>query len=901
MSLLTNLPSVSEAIGAALISDTVDNKWDSLAVSLNGKWADPFFDATTYRSGVHVQRAFILPKVSSLGAWTGLLCAYVGNAETQYHLDFPADSGNSPYIATQAATYPTGFITAIPIDMTLDSIALGTVQILNTSFVDESGAAMVPFSDAGKNKDGTTGVDSDDWLNPSVQLLTEQGAAGLTLILFPRVYYDETPDLDPVGSYAKVAAYIWNPFSAIATLYVVDDGATYDPVVDIGVGRYTNNAAGQVPWFDEFARKLYTLQRFENPSTVSQRAIVSELGTMTIGGGSDVLPPYIIYTILTNTVFGFSIPTSRIDSTSYAAALATCDAEGTRVSVSYLREESMLSVIDELLTLYGGFLIDSGGIIRFGIHRSTDTAVTPIIDNSRLVVDSQDQPPVLVTKGARVDGFNYVKVNYFDRDLFYRQNFIEVSDEVDMDLNGIRAKEFQAKFTMNGAVATKLAERALWNNLYARDVYQLTLGWKDAHLEPGDVITLQDSFHHELATGVRARIAHWHEKERGKFSVTAVQELAYAVDAVRTYTNAASLPSGADLFDDPLAPADFRMYELPKEFQASQAMLYVGYNQLHRTMGAQLYLSDDNATFALAQNVQPYIISGILPEALPDRDTGYIEQDVTIHLMPTSGFISSSPTYVQTHALSDITQALRGAGMGTLIAGSEAMAIQGLTLLSQNTYKVDKVFRGWGGTNIQAHNSGAYWHRHGAGIFEQEISEDQIGNILYYKVVPYNFGGQTYNVGSIVSKSYQIGGGFWKPQVMPWFKAFVNSLAIFTSSDDLRGARWRQVFSGGADATFTWPAASRIAGFGAGGHGAGGYGNFTQEVATPTYRVQVLSSNLTTVVRCTVANTGFFTYTRAQNSADFNGFAGDYTVRVTPYNSYGDAPLNQQRRLTLFW
>jgi hypothetical protein len=228
------------------------------------------------------------------------------------------------------------------------------------------------------------------------------------------------------------------------------------------------------------------------------------------------------------------------------------------------------------------------------------------------------------------------------------------------------------------------------------------------------------------------------------------------------------------------------------------------------------------------------------------------------------------------------------------------MSVEGLTLIDQNHYKARKVYRGWGGTHIQAHNSGAYFHKHGGGMFVQELNQDRVGTTVYYKVVPYNFAGIQYAVDSIDPKVYVIGGDYWKVRPLPDASIFVASLVTGTASDNIRGLTTRAVSSGGSDLTLTWPRASVTKGSGAGGYGKSGYGDFTADVATPYYRVQVLSSNLA-VVRSTVVNTQLFTYTRASNSADFNGAAKVFGVRVTPYNGYGDAPDDRTYTLNLFW
>jgi hypothetical protein len=161
-------------------------------------------------------------------------------------------------------------------------------------------------------------------------------------------------------------------------------------------------------------------------------------------------------------------------------------------------------VLEELLSLFNGFLTDLGGEVFFNFVTGTETPERTI-DNSHLVADA-GKPPVKTTKAATDDGYNIIQFQYLDRNIEYKTNMVEESDEVDVDYTGPRLKQYQPTFTMAGSVAQVLARRALWQNLFAKDTYAFKLGWKDADLHQGVLVTLVDSFDPTLANGVRARI-----------------------------------------------------------------------------------------------------------------------------------------------------------------------------------------------------------------------------------------------------------------------------------------------------------------------------------------------------------------------------------------------------------
>lgn len=858
-------------------------------------------------------RAFFLPMIdpSLPDPWFCKVATYVTKQVAAYHADGSTTQRVEYLRDTFLPSYPDGGIVAFNVTGKENgdgsfTTSFASPEVLNNSFVEmASGTPIVPFDDDGLDRAGDNDGGEYTWAydyQQSVGAVTR--AQGLYVTLFGKLFSGSSADTEGTGSWTRFRVFVWNPYSGEATYYGQEEGSWFDTETDTGVAainKFNNTPSYVYPVFRE-ADESITMISFYSAGSVAplqNRYVYGRFGLLSLGGGEDVLVPQIIYYILTSKVFGFGKDPARIDQATYAEALAYCDAEKFRVSVNYDREDNFLSVIDQLLSLYGGYLIDSGGIIKFGVHQF-DTLTTPrVIDNHHLI--SEDgKPPVEIVKMAQQDTYNKVKVNFFDRDLEYRQNIVEVSDEVDQDFSGVRAKEFPVKFVMKPELASKIAERALWANLYSKDQYQFKLGPKDADLEPGDPITLQDSFHPELAGGVRALIVNWKEERRLVFTVTAVLQQEYILTATRSFFDTKSPGTGSSLFSDTMPPADFRMYELPAEFQASAANVYVGYNQLSTVMGAYLWLSSDGESYSLVSNAQPYIISGIIAAPLPDRDPGYVEQNVLLYLMPGSGFNPASPTWAQTHQLDDISQSFRASGAGTIICGSEAMAVQGLTLLGQNTYLVDKLYRGWGGTNVQDHSSGAYWHRHGGGMFVQEINVDRIGTRIWYKVQPYNFAGQPYDVASIVGKDYTILGRYFRPQNSPRIETFVQSNALpDNNSVEIRGSTYRNVVSGGSDVVFKWDAAAQKEGYGFQGYGISGYGHFAPDTTTPSYRVNVTSSN-GFVVHSTVVNTGFFTYGRAQNSADFSGFKGDFNVDVTAFNTYGDAAVTQVRTMRLF-
>lgn len=755
--------------------------------------------------------------------------------------------------------------------------------------------AQFGIADIKTHADGSASASYyDDYVAPNTM-----NVGGTCFIFFMRSY---TADFGTAGTLGRIRSYSFDGTTATA---LQDLSGTIFAVADAGVaqGAYPESVQACLDTQNGTINFLW----FGHNNPLSGDFVTGVYGDF--GQGTDVTPPYIIRQILlspifgfqTEALFGYTVTADRIDATSYAAAVQYCVDQGIYVSVTYNDANNLLDILNELVALYGGFIHDPGGIIKFGVVTGVDVPVRTL-DNSHFKVD-EGKPPIKITKAAMEDGYNKILFNYLDRAISYNQNQVEAADEVDMDFTGPRTKTYPARFVMTGSTAQNICARALWANLYGKDTYAFQLGWKDADLTEGDLVTLVDSFDKVLTGGVRARITNWKNASRGTYEVVAVREFPAQIQHTQGYTQTTSITGGYGTLVQSVAPMlASRAYELPREFQDSSGRLYFGYNQGFLNMGAQLYLSHDGANYVLTQDAQPYILSGLFAGPLLQRPQGYVEQDIEFYMFPTSGFNASTPTFVETYDLDNVTQALRAAGAGVLIVGSEAVSVQDLTLLGQNHYKAKYAFRGWGGTPINAQNSGSYFHYHAAGIFQHEISENEIGTNISYKIAPYNFAGEVYDISSINAQSYTIRGLYWLPRVQPPLRLYVDSAVSWSPSTPLSGP-YIAVASGGGPVNVGWPAASNVDGFGAGGFGHGGYGHWEPDatgLSLPDYRVEVQSINGVTV-RSTVVYTGWFRYDPFMNSADFNGLANDLIFKVTPYNTKGDGPTSSVASIHMGW
>lgn len=827
------------------------------------------------------------------------------------------DGGNNPTFASEWTTArPNGGLMRFSVSPlytaglysgsnTLEVDILGDPEILDV-FSDGT-----YFSDDGK---GWTDDDQSANAYYTPETYVEDLDSGAYLVGFVAPINSDPSYAASFGSgvdipiYFKFRAYTYNPLTGNFTLFAKAGGTAFTRQellpTNPGASSLTNPGIGQILLRrngQELICHFATITGGDSVPSVVPKPRIGQFRYGILGAlGADVTPPEIIKPILVNELFGLYPGQAIIDEDSYDTAVDYCVTNNIKVSTQYRTDGRAEEWIKRLLAIYDGYLVVdvTAGKIKFGVTELTNQSVRTI-DNRRLIRRNPDQPPVNTTKGARQDTYNLIRVNYLDRNLDYKQNQVEEGDEVDQDLTGVRMREFPADFVMEEAVARRMANRALWSNLYTRDTHEFYLGWRDADLEPGDVITLVDSFG---PVNQVVRISRWEEVERGLFQVNASQILQY-VPGVDTsgvnsaywnmvdwagvnsvYTNVTSQSTGVALTGPPgLAYAS--AYELPAEYTVDDiARVHIGWVPTDLAAGAWLYVSADGVTFGRALQAQPYPVYGQILTDLPALSPlGYHENVEVILYTHNVNSIHTNGT------LADANLSAMHLGASLIWVGSEMLAYTGVNLVSQNRYRFDRVYRGWGGTPAGAHSSGDYMWRQGGGLFAREFSPDLIGQTLIYKVVPYGFNGQEYNVASISARSYTIVGRHYQPLPMRQIEYVGN-----------RGVTKIGVGST-VDVQLDWHNGARLSGFGFGGAGRnpGGFGGFTPDTNQQGWRVNVVGSG-GVVVRSTYVTSPTFTYTSSMNHADNGAWRGNCAYVVTPRNSYGDAPASSVLSLELF-
>jgi hypothetical protein len=812
---------------------------------------------------------------------------------TKSDMEYDADVGTGNFaISNNRATYPDGFIgyCNLGIVSLASPVTVAPINFANSKFINTKNEVVAPFDDAWKDRNGdATGGDAasdkvnDYFPQPSFMILS----SGANLAIFTKGYQDVNP------AFITVRAFIYNPLTYEWIQIIKGDGVTFDTVVDLGA-----SSSDQHKWayhenmclYIESTNKLYQVANlFSGPSIVPQlddEVVISEVGDFEVlGAGVDVNCAYVVRKVLTDPEAGMGINESIIDETSYQAAFDYCEDEEFKISAVWSQERSRSQILDHILSAYGGYLIYSEGVIKFGFLSANDAAVRTI-DNNHLIADEND--PVRIIPGARQDTYNLVKVNFRNREINYDQDMVELGDEVDQDLTGIRAMEFPPGFVMSRSMASKIAARGLWTNLYSKKLFEFKTGFKDFDLEPGDTITLVDSF---FNLNEHCRIAYRNQIRHGVWENIAVQELGFALSAGSFSTGEPS-PNDDNFFQKAGLPLDSIAYELPKEFHETggTTVWFNWYSSSPGDRGAIINISPDDVTYSAVTNATPYSDTGVLLSPLPDDKTQVFAENIDILLSASNSWSVNTPIFVHSgDTLSGVTIDAMHLGAGAIWVGSEMLIYTDRTLLGLNHYRLGRVYRGWGGTHINAHNSGDYWYSQ-ADATGMEYNENRVGETIYYKIQPYGNQGILVDISSITSKQHTFTGGFKLPSIQSTIHPWVGSIDLGTLTK-------RQV--GSLDIQLRWEDVSLLGGFGRGGYGVGGYGRFTVDVETVSYRIEVYGSG-DIIVNSLSVTTPAYDYTEAINSGDNGAWRGNVAFRITPFNRFGDAPRFDTISMDLF-
>lgn len=468
----------------------------------------------------------------------------------------------------------------------------------------------------------------------------------------------------------------------------------------------------------------------------------------------DCDPADMVEDLLTNAQYSVtSWPSGMLGSlTQFSNA---CRAYGILLSLGLSEQKPLAEVLNELVRTANAQPFFSEGKLKitpYADQAKTGNGVTftPYLTAEYalgfddFILKSEDEDPVRCTRGSSSDAYNQITVEFKDRANDYNLGVVEAKDQANIELFGSRPKDkLPLHLIQDKTVAQAVADQILRRSLYTRNVYEFTLGWEFADLEPMDIVTLTEPNMDLYALPVR--ILEIEEDEEGALTIKA-EEVLNEVSTPATYGSQGSsgyipnynvAPGNVNaplVFEPPIALA-----ETPAVWVAVSGGVYWG--------GCDVWLSYDNITYTNVQRIVNPARTGALTATLASGTDPDAVNILSIDLSESRAQLLAATT-ADANALRTLCY-----------VGGELVAYRDATLTGANAYDLGYLRRGAYNTPIASHAAGTRFARLDDAVVKIPYAVDQVGKTVYLKFVSFNlFGGATQDISALSPVTYVITG-----------------------------------------------------------------------------------------------------------------------------------------------
>lgn len=473
----------------------------------------------------------------------------------------------------------------------------------------------------------------------------------------------------------------------------------------------------------------------------------------------DVNPATVMSLLLTSTQYGLgfsNFPTPSVFSN-------FCNASNLLVSPNYKEQRPASELISDLAKIGNSALVWSEGNLKvipygdsvvsfqpyvfsgcscvLGPVATYTPDLTPVYDLTH--DDFLDTPPVKVRRKRPADAFNMVQVKCLDRANDYNIAVVEAKDQAAIDQYGLRtAQMIDAEMICDLSIARRVAQAALQRELYYRNTYSFTVGWKYARLEPMDIVSLTDP-----SSGLSqalVRVISIDEDEEGRLSITA-EDVFNGVATPGVYgvqTSDGFIANNAAPPGNAFAPVIFQ----PPVELSGVPQVWIGTAGGANWGGAEVWVSDDNASYTRAAVINAPARYGTLAANFPASSSPDTTNVLSVNFSVSGGALTSA-TIAQADALDTISF------VGTA-NGGEIIAYSTANLVSANVYNMSGyILRGQRCSFSSPHLVGESFMRLDDAVARINVDEARVGQTIYFKLLSFNVFGQALQTLSSVSPS----------------------------------------------------------------------------------------------------------------------------------------------------
>ena len=480
----------------------------------------------------------------------------------------------------------------------------------------------------------------------------------------------------------------------------------------------------------------------------------------------DAIPSDVIVDFLSNAYYGAGWNSSKIgDLVTGASSFATyCQAAGIVISPAFATQKTARDHLGDVLQATNSeFVWHSSvtgmvlSVVPYGDQPITGngTTFTPnstplydlTFDDFLGVVGLDNRPtgnsPISISRVSNQDVFNSVPVEYLDRLSGYNVSVVEAPDPVDVGVNGIkRDQPLALHMITKAAVASRISMIQAQKNVYIRNLYTFSVGWRYLTLEPMDLVTITDPILGISKKAVRI-VSVEIPPDTGEASgikITA-EEWPFGVATATLFTVNPPAGTAPNVSADPGAAAAPVIFDSPALYSQNPGFPEVNLATAGGPLwgGAEVWVSATGSSYALAGLIPNVCRFGTLTAALGAWAGGTaVDNTNTISVtVPNGG------------TLSTVDSATAANGLNLIWVAGELISFTTATPTGANAYNLTGLYRGLYGTTPGSHSSGASWAKIDANVFRYQIPVGQVGATLYIKLVSWNiWGGGKRSIGS---------------------------------------------------------------------------------------------------------------------------------------------------------
>jgi hypothetical protein len=460
--------------------------------------------------------------------------------------------------------------------------------------------------------------------------------------------------------------------------------------------------------------------------------------------GPDADPSLVVGDILTNSHYGAGFPSNRVGSLSTYQAY--CIATGLLISPAYSQQASAASMLDDIATNTNSAWVWSSGtltLVPYGDQSITANGYTYTAPNAPLYsltdddFEKQTSPlnssaaanddPVIMTRKRPADQINSVKVECLDRNNQYNPAIIEAKDQALIENFGLRQSTTTQTHLFCNLGAGRLSAQLQLQRQGIMNTYSFTLDQRYIVLDPMDIVAITDT-----ALGLNqqwVRITEIQENDDYTLSFNAEEYLgnghapSLTFQQGRGYTaNYNSSPGGVN------TPV---LFVPPIEIAATGLEVWLAVSGQNTSLwgGCDVWISQDDTTYKNVGRINGESRQGVLTANLASNADPDTTDTLSVNLAESLGELTSG------------TQADADSFVTLCYVDGELISYETATLTSADNYNLTYLRRGCYGTTIGSHATNSQFARLDDGIFKFSINKNQIGTVVYIKLLSFNLWG----------------------------------------------------------------------------------------------------------------------------------------------------------------